>query len=171
MEDVLKQAFLYYDRDGDEHLSLEDTLTVLRSANVAVDLDDVTYFMNAEYAGENEVVSSVSWDACRELARLYSERQVGKAKVHFALKAFEVDNDNDNDDDEDSGSTGGGGALRRTGNGNKKVIKAQELRHCLRALTPASMYVTGADVAAYTLKDVAVQPDGTTTAEHIVQRF
>jgi hypothetical protein len=165
MSDLLRQAFLYYDRDGDGYLSLDDAVVVLRSANVAVDAQDVKYFMNAEFADEGQTVVSVSWDACEQMARLCSgdkNKDVGRAKVRSALKAFVVDG---------TARTGGGSSY-----GNKQATTAptlnlQELHHCLRALTPASAFVTGSDVAAFTLKGLTLAADGTTTEEAILNNF
>lgn len=155
MEDLLRQAFLYYDKEGVEHLSLEDTEVVLRSANVAVDLDDVTFYMNAEYANAGQKVERVTWPACLEMARAYSSQQVGKAKVRSALKAFEL---------VDKPRSGGKAT-------NAKRINVQELRHCLRALTPPSVFVTGSDVAAYALRGVTPEADGTTGEGDILSNF
>ncbi len=161
MGDVLRQAFLYYDRDGDGYLSLDDTVVVLRSANVAVDAQDVKYFMNAEFADEGQTVVSVSWHACEQMARLCSEKEdVGRAKVRSALKAFVVDGTRAR-----SGSGDGG-----SGN-NKQTLNVQELHHCLRALAPASIYVTGSDIAAFTLQGITPAADGTTTEEAILNNF
>ncbi len=145
METILRQAFLYYDRDGDGYLNLEDTVVVLRSANVPVALEDVRVFMDREYAREGETVTSVSWEACLAMAQLYSQQHVARAKVAAALGVFEVD--------------------------NKQQLNVQELRHCLRALTPASVHVTGADVADFTLRDIKPDADGKTTRQQVLQNF
>ena len=171
MEELLRQAFLYYDREGVRHLSLEDTEVVLRSANVAVDLDDVTYYMNAEYAEVGQKVERVTWDACLQMARSYSGCQVGKAKVRSALKAFELVGD------DPRGSTGPPRQQQQQQQQQqehqprKPVINVQELHHCLRALTPASVFVTGSDVAAFALRGVTADSDGTAAEEDILSNF
>ena len=145
MEGQLKQAFLYYDRDADGLLNLEDTLVVLRSANVAVDIDDVKFFMNAEYAEEGQMVTSVDWNACLRMAKCYCRQNVGRAKVKAALGTFAID--------------------------GKKNINVQELRHCLRSLAPPSIYVTGSDVATFALKDIDADANGATTEAAILKNF
>ena len=81
MSDLLRQAFLYYDRDGDGYLSLDDAVVVLRSANVAVDAQDVKYFMNAEFADEGQTVVSFCTGGIRcEKAAIYL-REAGLPEV------------------------------------------------------------------------------------------
>ena len=145
MEDLLRQAFLYYDVACAEHLSIENTLAVLRSANIAVDIDDVRFYMNAQYADSGEVVTSVDWNACLQMARVYYAQQVGRAKVGSSLATFEVD--------------------------SKKQVNVQELRHCLRALTPANLFVTGTDVADFTLNGVVPGADGKAPRQAILDNF
>ena len=145
MEKLLEQAFLYYDVDGVGALSIDDVVVVLRSANVAVDKEDVQYFVQAEYGNEGQNLTSVTFPVCLRMAQLYSQRKVGLVKVASALKTFET--------------------------GTTKCLNVQELRHCLRALTPPSLYVTGSDVADLALKNVVPDSQGYTTQEAVLRNF
>ena len=144
MEAQLRQAFNYYDRRGEGHLSVEDCLVVLQSANVAVSLEDVKVFMNKQYATEEEVVTAITWDACLSMAMLYTKMKVGLTKVSKGLDTFKIENTNE--------------------------VNVTQLRHCLRSLTPASIHVTGADVAEYTLQGIKPE-NGKAKLNQILHNF